>query len=235
MKYYRNFFLVAAPLYQQGKITLEDFNTAFFIGFHPSIRDMLAERYTQVNPHHPVHEAFPAQDILDAARRHFTSNQFHRTKAQKAKKRDKHHGHSKQHRDGPDAFIQHMYGDNRSRKKRRSRKEVSESESDSNSSGSDSESGESTDSSTPEFETKKVRFKQSRRSRGKEGKDDCDPIALVTKLQSFSVHEPAYVVLYSHCQKRFPDIAQHLPKPQLAPTPSSSAPAPYQSSSVAVP
>ena len=235
MKYYRNFFLVAAPLYQQGKITLEDFNTAFFIGFHPSIRDMLAERFTQVNPHHPVHEAFPAQDILDAARCHFTSNQFHRTKAQKAKKRDKHHGNPKHHRDGPDAFIQRMYGDNRSRKKRRSRKEVSESESDSNSSGSDSESGESTDSSAPEFETKKVHFKQSRRSRGKEGKDDCDPIALVTKLQSFSVHEPAYLVLYSHCQKRFPDVAQNLPKPQLAPTPPSSVPAPYQSSSVAVP
>ena len=236
MAYYRDFCLAAGPLLHNGKITLDDYNTAFFVGFHPSIRDVLAERYNQVNPHHPVHEPFPTKDILKAACRHFTSNHFHRTKAQKEKKRDKQRGHHKHHRDGPSAFIQRTYGDKRSRKKHCSRKkDVLESESDPSNTDSDSESSESTDSSTPEFETKKVRFKQSRRSRGKDGKDDCDPIALVTKLQSLSVHEPAYVVLYSHCQKRFPDVAKNLDKPQLAPAPPPSAPASYQSTSVAIP
>lgn len=158
MKYYRGFFLVAKPLRDQDQITLDDYNTAFFLGFHPDIQDIIAEHFIQVNLHHLVHEPFPVKGILDTARRHFTSNHFHQTKAQKEKKRNKHHGHSKHHREGLDAFLQRMYGDNHSRKKCRLRKEVSDSESDldSSSMGSDSKSDESTDSSTLEFETKKV-------------------------------------------------------------------------------
>ncbi|KAH9035844.1 hypothetical protein EDB84DRAFT_1561055 [Lactarius hengduanensis] len=44
--------------------------------------------------------------------------------------------------------------------------------------------------------------------------------ALVTKLKSLVVHEPSYLVLtvlYSPCQERFPNVAQHLPNPELFP------------------
>jgi len=130
MKYYRGFFLTATPLYDQDQITLDDYNTVFFLGFHPDIRDIIAERFIQVNPHHPVHEPFPVEGILDTAQHHFTSNHFHQIKVQKEKKCDKHCGHSKHHCKGLDVFIQRMYGDNSSRKKNWSCKEVSDSESD---------------------------------------------------------------------------------------------------------
>jgi hypothetical protein len=94
-------------------------------------------------------------------------------------------------------------------------------------------SSDSGDSCRSEYETKKVCFKQPHRSRGKD--DDDDPVALVTKLQSLSVHEPSYLVLYSHCQKRFPYMAQYIPKPQLLPVPSSSASVSYQPTSAVVP
>ena len=77
LKYYRNFLTVALPLLAARRITTADFDTAFFKGFHPSIQDVIAERFEKVFPHHPVHEPFPTQGVLEAARCHFTSNHFH--------------------------------------------------------------------------------------------------------------------------------------------------------------
>jgi hypothetical protein len=227
LKYYRNFLTVATPLLANHQITIGDFNAAFFKGFHPSIQGIIAERLEIVYPHHPVHEPFPVQGVLEAARRHFTPNHFYRRdKSQKVKNHDKHRSHAKRHHDTPDAFIQRTFGDSHSLRRRRSRPADPDSDSHS-SSDSDSESEESSDTSSPEYETKKVRFKQSRVSRSR-SKEDNDPLALVTKLQSLSVHEPSYLILYTQCQKRFPDIAQYLPKPQLHPSASASASVAYQ-------
>ena len=78
LKYYRNFLTVATPLLEAHLITINDYNTAFFRGFHPSIQDVLADRFDRVFPYHPVEEPFPVQGILEAACRHFNSNHFHR-------------------------------------------------------------------------------------------------------------------------------------------------------------
>jgi hypothetical protein len=230
LKYYRNFLTVATPLLANHRITIDDFNAAFFKGFHPSIQGIIAERFETVYPHHPVHEPFPVQGVLEAARRHFTSNQFYRRdKSQKVKTHIKHRSHAKRHHDTPDAFIQRICGGTHSLRRRRSQPADPDSDTHS-SSDSDPESEESSDTSSPEYETKtkKVRFKQSRVSRSRR-KEDNDPLALVTKLQSLSVHEPSYLVLYTQCQKRFPDIAQNLPKPQLHTATSASAFVAYQS------
>ncbi len=59
---------------------------------------------------------------------------------------------------------------------------------------------------------------------------DCAALSLIanlvhlfTKMRSLSVHEPSYLILYSQCQRQFPDIMQNLPVSELfqAPTPSS--------------
>ena len=66
------------------------------------------------------------------------------------------------------------------------------------------------DSSSPEYETKAVYFKQITLSRTR-GKLVDDPLALVTTTvgvtDSESLHEPTYLVLYfyTQCHKRFPD------------------------------
>ena len=60
-------------------------------------------------------------------------------------------------------------------------------------------------------------------------------MALITKLQSLSIHEPSYLVLYSQCQKCFLEIAQNLPKPQLLPASTSQATISYQSNHTAAP
>jgi hypothetical protein len=89
LKYYRNFLTVAAPLLASHRITVDDFNTAFFKGFHPSIQGIIAERFEMVYPYHPVREPFHVKGVLEAARRHFASNHFYRpAKAQKGKTRD---------------------------------------------------------------------------------------------------------------------------------------------------
>jgi hypothetical protein len=218
LKYYRNFLTVASPLLANHHITIDEYNTAFFKGFHRNVREIIAERFEMVYPHHPVHEPFPVQGVLDAARRHFTPYHFYRrAKLQKGKSHDKHRGHAKRHHDTPDAFIQRTYGGTHSHEKRRSHSAEAEADSDSGSdsdSDSDSESEESSDASYQENKTKTVRFKGSRSSRSR-GKDDNDPLSLVTKLQGLSIYEPSYLVLYTQCQTRFPDIAQNLPKPQL--------------------
>jgi integrase-like protein/reverse transcriptase-like protein/aspartyl protease len=240
LKYYRNFLTVAAPLLDMRRISIDDYNSAFFKGFHPSIQDILAERFEKVHPHHPVREPYHVEGILDAARRHFTSDHFHqRGKSLKGKAHDKQHSRSKRHHDTPDAFIQRTYGVYRSFRRRRSPTVDSDSD-DSYSPGSesDSDSDAATDTSSPEYETKNVRFKSSHSSRPKGKKTDSgDPLSLVTKLQSLSVNDPSYLVLYSQCQERFPVIAQNLPKPQLLPAVSTSASAlasvSYQSTPVA--
>lgn len=222
--YYRNFLTVASPLLDSSRITLDDYNTAFFKGFPPKIQDIIAKRLEVVFPHHPVHEPFAVEGVLNAARRYFSSNQFYRAKSKKKSDRSKHY-------DSPDAFIQRVYGSTRPHK-RRATNSNSEPDSDSDhSADADSDSGENTDSSL-EFESKKAYNKKSSRSRGR---DDNDPMALITKLQSLSIHEPSYLVLYSQCQKRFLEIAQNLPKPQLLPASTSQATISYQSNHTAAP
>ena len=221
---------VASPLLAARRITTADFDTAFFKGFHPSIQDVIAERFEKVFPHHPVHEPFPTQGVLEAARRHFTSNHFHRrAKSQSGKSHDNHGSHSKRCHDNPDAFIQRTYSSSHSHRRQHSHAEESSSDS-SASEDSASESDESTDSA-PAYETKKVRFGKSRSSRSR-AKMDNDPLALVTKLQSLSIHELSYLVLFTQCQQRFPEIAQNLPKPLLLPA-APSASVSYQSTPVA--
>jgi len=207
LKYHRGFLTVATPLLADHRITIDEFNSAFFKGFHPDIQDIIADRFEKVYLHHPVHEPYHIQGVLDAARRHFTSNQFHRrAKSQKGKTQGKHRSHSKRQYDTPDAFIQRTYGDARSCKKKRSHTADPDtdldSDSDSNSdsgSDSDSESESSSDPSPRMHSTKHVRFKKSQSSRS-QSKGDKDPLALITKLQNLSVHEPSYLVLYTQCQ-----------------------------------
>ncbi len=98
------------------------------------------------------------------------------------------------------------------------------------SSGSDSESKSSLDS-TPEYETKHVHFKRSQSSWSR-AKMDKDPMALVTKLQGLSAHEPSYLMLYAQLRKSFPKIAKNLPKPQIVSTASTTVA--YQSNSAAI-
>src|SRR6266567_3401698 len=57
-------------------------------------------------------------------------------------------------------------------------------------------------------------------------------MALVTKLQGLSAHEPSYLMLYAQLQKSFPKIMKNLPKPQIVSTASTTMA--YQSNLAAV-
>ena len=223
LKYYRNFLTVATPLLQNQSITVNEYNTAFFRGFHPRIQEHIGKLFLQVNPGHPRHEPFPVHGVMEAARCHFSSNQFFQPgKMQQGKTHDRHHY------DTPDAFIQRTFGGSQSRKKKHSHVADPDSDADPDSSSeSDSDSRSSSDSSAPEYETKHVRFKRSRSSRSR-SKGEKDPVAFVAKMKGLSVRDPSYQVLYAQCRKRFPEIAKTLPKPQVVDT-SSPATVTYQS------
>jgi hypothetical protein len=262
LKYYRNFLTVATPLLEHQRITIEEYNTAFFKGFPHKVRNIIAQRFRQVHPLHPARDPFPLQGVLEAARYHFSSDQFHPQPVHSKKKsRDKHRSHAKHDYDGPDDFIQRTYGSTgtRSHKKKRRSRSNSDSESDSGSdsnsdsasdSGSDSAS-DSEESSDPgpqgykspqEYKSKHVHSKQSHaskkpsKSRGKdkEEPEDSESRSLVTKLLSLSIHDPSYLIAYSQCQRHFPELAQNLQKPQPQPTTSASVSVAYQAPPTAV-
>ncbi|KAH8984099.1 hypothetical protein EDB92DRAFT_1819190 [Lactarius akahatsu] len=74
----------------------------------------------------------------------------------------------------------------------------------------------------PTYKTRSVRFNGSGSAQSQsQSMDEDDPSVLVTKLKSLVAHEPSFLVLtvlYSSCQERFPNVAQHhLPKPELFP------------------
>ena len=180
-------------------------------------------------PHHPVHKPFPVQGILDAAHRHFILNHFHQQAKSKGKAQNKGCSRAHCHYDSPEAFIEWIYSSTRSHKKKKKRCSHSESKSDSSldldldsdlsfSSDSDSDSEESSDFSFLKYKTKHIHIKQSCffKSCGKD-KEGKDILLLITKLQSLSVHDLAYLIFYSKCQKCFPKITQNLSKPQLVP------------------
>ena len=79
------------------------------------------------------------------------------------------------------------------------------------------------------YKTQSIHFKEDHSSRA-QSKDEDESMTLVTKLSNLSVHEPSYLILYSKCMKHFPDIAQHLTKPDLrAPLSSTTATVAFQS------
>ena len=59
MKYYRNFLTIADPLLTSHCISNNEYNSAFFKGFHLAIQSIITQRYREVDPHHPVHKPFP--------------------------------------------------------------------------------------------------------------------------------------------------------------------------------
>ena len=164
---------MATSLLANNCITTDEFNTAFFKGFPHTIWDIIIEHFEKVYPHHPIHEPFPVQGILDVACHHFTSNHFHQqAKSQKRKAHDKYHSHTKYHYNSPDAFIQQMYGSTHFYKKKWCSYLDSDTDSDSNldldsdsdlvsSSDSNSDSKASSNSNPPKYKTKHVHFKHS--------------------------------------------------------------------------
>ena len=208
MRYYRNFLTIALPLVDDRKITSYDFNAEFFRGFHIDDQDILADQVFRINPRHPVNEPFDVHDVVDVARRYFAADRFY--KPLQLRLRNELRGRSKTRRGEAEKFIRRLFGD------------------------SDSDSDQDRDSTSdtlkrPAYETCNVPFKESISAKAQHKEED-DPITLVTQLNSLSVCEPSYLILYSKCQKRFPSIAQHLPKPdlfgnQLSPT-AAAVPAP---------
>jgi hypothetical protein len=204
LKYYRNFLTIAVPLVDNHELTANDFNAEFFRGFHRDDQDILADQVFNVNPRHPATVPFDVQDVLTAARQYFATNRFH--KPQHRRVRSELRGRSKTRRSDPEKLIYKLFGDKRS-----PRPIAYDDDSDSD---QEEDSTPST-SGRPAYETRSVRFKETHSDRAQPKEED-DSIALVTKLSNLSVHEPSYLVLYSQCQKQFPEIAQHLPKPELA-------------------
>ena len=193
MRYYRHFLTIALPLVNDRKITSYEFNAEFFRGFHIDDQDIIAEQvFFRINPRHPVNEPFDVQDVVEAARQYFAADRFY--KPLQLRLRNELRGRSKTRRGEAEKFIQRLFGD----------------------SDSDSDLEDSTTDTSEHmpYETRNARFKESSSTKAQR-KDEDDPIALVTKLNNLSVWEPSYLVLYSQCQKRFPSIAQHLPKPDL--------------------
>jgi hypothetical protein len=203
MKYYRNFLTIALPLYKKNKLSDDDFHTAFFDGFHSNDQEILANIMFTTKPSHPPDEPFDTEDVVSVARRYFANDRLYKPLQQRA--RSELRGHSKTRQCNPDKLIQRLFGDNRgSRGPARDDSEP------------DTESDKEAPSmpKQPTYETKSVHFRDQSSDQARLDDND-DPIALVTKLQSLSVNEPAYLVLYSQCQEHFPSMAQHLPKPNL--------------------
>jgi hypothetical protein len=219
MKYYRNFLTIALPLHDDCKITFDDFNAEFFRGFHPDNQDILAEQVFNINPRHPANKPFNVPDVLLAAWQYFAIDRFH--KPLQCHVCNKLRGHSRTHHDDPKKLIQRLFGNKHSPKP--------------TAHNDDSDLEQEEDSAAdipkcPTYETHNVHFRESGSAKAQPKEDD-DPIALVTKLKSLSVSEPSYLVLYSQCQECFPNMAQHLPKPNLFATkiPSAMAMVAYQS------
>jgi hypothetical protein len=226
MTYYWNFLTIAQPLLKANKLTNHDFNAEFFKGFHADDQDILANQvFFNINPRHPPHEPFEVEDVVSAACRYFASDRFH--KPLQLRVRSEFRGRSKTYQRDPDKFIQRLFGDKRSPR--------SAARDDDSDSGQEEDKNPST-SERPAYETCSVRFKEPGSAKAQH-EDEDDPVALLTKLKGLSVNEPSYLVLYSQCQERFPDIAQHVPKPDLFATTSSAfttATVAYQSHPVPV-
>ncbi|KAI9437811.1 hypothetical protein BJY52DRAFT_1196292 [Lactarius psammicola] len=218
LKYYQNFLTIALPLLEDDKLTDDDFNAEFFKGFHLDDQDTLADQVFNINPRHPANRPFDIQDVLSAARQYFACDRFHKPLQRRI--RNDLCGCSKTHRGDPKKLIQRLFGDKRT-PKAATRDDNSESE---------QEDDDTPAPERPTYETWSVRFKDPSLAWSQTNEED-DSLALVTKLQSLSVHEPSYLMLYSQCQERFPSIAQHLPKPELFPSkaPSITATVAYQS------
>jgi hypothetical protein len=78
------------------------------------------QRFKQVHSYYPLHESYHVPGVLEAARRHFTSYQFHREPMpHKGKSHNKHRGRAKRHYDSPDSFIERVHGSTCSHKKKR--------------------------------------------------------------------------------------------------------------------
>ena len=232
MKYYQGFLTIALPLLKDNKITDDDFNAEFFKGFHADDQDILADQVFRINPQHPANEPFEVEDVVSAARQYFANDQFH--KPLQLRVRSELRGRPKSRGRDPEQFIHRLFGDDHPSKR---------SVRDNKSPGSEPEQDDAPAAlERPTYETRNVRFKESGSAKAQPGAED-DPVALVSKLKSLSVHEPSYLVLYSHCQERFPNIVQHLPKPDLFATQeppvlarqpwAQRSPAPPDSSSVA--
>ena len=222
MKYYRSFLTIAVPLADDHELTAKDFNAEFFRGFHKDDRKIIAEQILfSINPRHPSTEPFDINDVVTAAWQFFASNRFY--KPPRRKVRSEHRGRSKTRHSNSGNLVQRLLGDRRS-----PRPAAYESDSDSGS-GSDSDQEEDSATERSAYKTRSVHFKEDRSSRA-QSKDEDESMTLVTKLSNLSVHEPSYLILYSKCMKRFPDVAQHLTKPDLrAPSSSATATVAFQS------
>ena len=225
MKYYRSFLTIALPLLQDNKISDDDFNAEFFKGFHADDQDILADQLLKMNPRHPASKPFEVKDVVSAARWYFANDRFH--KPLQLRVRSELRGRPKSRRRDPEKFIQRLFGDDRPSK---------QSVRDNNSSDSEPEQDDAPAVlERPTYDTRNGRFKESGSAKTQQPGDKDDLVALVTKLKSLSVHEPSYLVLYSHFQEHFLNIVQHLPKPDLFATQSSTATVAYQAPSVPAP
>ena len=222
MKYYRSFLTIAVPLADDHELTAKDFNAEFFRGFHKDDQKIIAEQILfSINPRHPPTEPFDINDVVTAARQFFASNRFYKPPRQKVRR--EHRGRSKTRRSNSGNLVYRLLGDRRS-----PRPAPYDSDSDSDS-GSDSDQEEDSATERSAYKTRSVHFKEDHSSRA-QSKDEDESMTLLTKLSNLSIHEPSYLILYSKCQKRFPDIAQNLAKPDLrAPLPSATATVAFQS------
>ena len=64
------------------------------------------------------------------------------------------------------------------------------------------------------YKTQSVCFKDTSSTKSHPMEED-DLVALFTKMKGVLIHEPSYMLLYMQCQKNFPHMVQHLPKPDL--------------------
>ena len=220
LQYYRRFLIFSKPLVDARRLTEEECNKMFWLGFHPRDRSRMFSRLIAKHPDQNSDEHFNYLDVYKVARATFSGNHlldlelddpwddppssrrnhsdraFERWLEQEerdARGTDSSHRTSQRRRDSldfPSRDIHHRYPDRQR-------------------------------SPAPEVETKVVRFKESTRE-----EDDHDVEDLVKRMHGLSVREQSYAVLYARCAFRFPSVAQCLPKPildQNAPAPPSSA------------
>ena len=67
LEYYCGFDLLCKPLTDAGRITTEDRDLAFWLGFHTEDRNRMTARLFVWCPRHATDEAFPFADVFDVA------------------------------------------------------------------------------------------------------------------------------------------------------------------------
>jgi hypothetical protein len=227
IQYYRRFMMLSKPLITSDRLTREERNRAFWLGFHPEDRNEMHPRLIAQHPRQPTGKPFNIQDVYSTARAVFTGNQFFPLEFQEQWD-DEPRGRGDRSERAFERWFEERDPWESDRGQRampveRERepplRETLPRES------SRRREQEAYRPSAPNVETKVVKFKEPA-DRDQEIED------LVGRMHDLDIRERSYAILYAQCADRFPNIAQVMPKPELSRTaPSTSNAFTYQAPS----